>query len=207
MSIRDYFIGALPIPHKLLSISYNPDARYTFVNFSTKVARMMAIQRAASVLFNGKRLDCRIRCDGLTRSAKVNYGLALGAPQSFAIHYDSRVDLNQKVEELSHFPETHSSQHGKEKHLIIKSYSLEALYQSLGTGVWHVPKRHVDRLNNAFQVRYILEALSYRNFLAANALFLTFFCCTPSDSKQSLPPLLREWFRQLLRLRYDTVGD
>ncbi|OCT50284.1 hypothetical protein CLCR_07216 [Cladophialophora carrionii] len=152
MRLRDYFSGAMPSQHDLLSISYNPDARYAFVNFRTDSARMLAIQQAAYHLFDGKRLDCRIRQNGSSRSTKVNYGLDSGRPaQSISISSDAPSTLRHKVEELLHFPEADSAQYGKEKYYILKSYSLETLYQSLGSGLWHVPKRHVERLNNAFQ--------------------------------------------------------
>jgi hypothetical protein len=142
----------MPTPHDLLSISYNPDARYAFVNFHTESARMLAINQAAHHLFDGKRLDCRIRQNGSSRSTKVNYGLDSAGPgQPISICSDPPNCLRHKVEELLHFPEADSSQYGKDKYFILKSYSLETLYQSLGSGVWHVPKRHVERLNNAFQ--------------------------------------------------------
>ena len=135
MGLRDYFSKAMPTPYDLLSISYNPDARYAFVNLRNESARMMALQRAASALFNGKRLDCRIRRDGSTRSAKVNYGLdPSGAHQQISLCAQGPDNLWHKVEELSRFPETHPSQYGKEKYFIVKSYSLEALHQSLWTG-------------------------------------------------------------------------
>ncbi|EXJ62237.1 hypothetical protein A1O7_02670 [Cladophialophora yegresii CBS 114405] len=152
MRLRDYFSNAMPSQHDLLSISYNPDARYAFVNFRTDSARMLAIQQAAYHLLDGKRLDCRIRQNGSSRSTKVNYGLDSGRPsQSISISSDAPSTLRHKVEEMLHFPEADSSQYGKEKYYILKSYSLETLYQSLASGLWHVPKRHVERLNNAFQ--------------------------------------------------------
>ncbi|KIW70574.1 hypothetical protein PV04_02830 [Phialophora macrospora] len=150
--LRDYFSTAMPTPYDLLSISYNPDARYAFVNFQTESARMLAINQAAHQLFDGKRLDCRIRQSGSSRSTKVKYGLDSALPgQPISIDNEPPTSLRHKVEELLHFPEADSSQYGKDKYFILKSYSLETLYQSLGSGLWHVPKRHVERLNNAFQ--------------------------------------------------------
>ncbi|KAJ9616851.1 hypothetical protein H2200_000571 [Cladophialophora chaetospira] len=152
MRLRDYFSEAMPSQYDLLSISYNPEARYAFINFRTDLARMSAIQRAASQLLDGKRLDCRIRQNGSGRSTKVNYGLESGQPsQPISISPVQSSSLWHKLEELSHFPEADSAQHGKEKYFILKSYSLETLYQSLGSGLWQVPNRHVERLNHAFQ--------------------------------------------------------
>ena len=152
MRLRDYFSDAMPSQYDLLSVSYNPDARYAFVNFRTESARMLAIQQAASQLVEGRRLDCRVRQNGSSRSRKVNYGLGSGeSSPPISISPDQPSCLRQKVEELSHFPEAAGTQFGKEKYFIIKSYSLETLYQSLGSGSWQVPKRHVERLNHAFQ--------------------------------------------------------
>ncbi|EXJ68470.1 uncharacterized protein A1O5_08263 [Cladophialophora psammophila CBS 110553] len=152
MSLRHYF--SEPSPLDLLSISYNPDARYSFVNFSSESARLSAIKQAASRLFDGRRLDCRIRQGSMSRSTKVNYGLNNNRGplnRSSSICCDRAKSLWGKVEEFSHFPEADRSSWGKEKYFIIKSFSLEALYQSLETGRWHVPKRHIERLNHAFQ--------------------------------------------------------
>ncbi|KIW90054.1 uncharacterized protein Z519_09485 [Cladophialophora bantiana CBS 173.52] len=152
MSLRDYF--SEPSPWDLLSVSYNPDARYAFVNFSSESARLSAIRQAASRLFDGRRLDCRIRQGSMSRSTKVNYGLNnIRGPlnRSSSICCDRAKSLWGKVEEFSHFPEADRSSWGMEKYFIIKSFSLEALYQSLETGRWHVPKRHIERLNHAFQ--------------------------------------------------------
>ncbi|KIX07357.1 uncharacterized protein Z518_02010 [Rhinocladiella mackenziei CBS 650.93] len=150
MNLRDYFLQ--PNPQDLLSISYNPDAKYAFVNFNSETGRVAAIQQAASRLFEGKRLDCRIRQDSISRSTKVNYGLNQTGPQrSISICCDQPNNLRHKVEELSHFPESDRSQWGKDKFYIIKSVSLQALYQSLEQGQWYIPKRHIERLNHAFQ--------------------------------------------------------
>ncbi|KIW34673.1 hypothetical protein, variant 1 [Cladophialophora immunda] len=154
MSLRDYF--SEPSPWDLLSVSYNPDARYAFVNFSAESARLSAIRQAASRLFEGRRLDCRIRHESRGRSTKVNYGLNNNGnkglhSRSGPICCDRAKSLRSKVEEFAHFPEAERSSWGKEKYFILKSFSLEALYQSLETGRWHVPKRHVERLNHAFQ--------------------------------------------------------
>lgn len=135
----------------LLSISYNPDARYAFANFAKASARVAAIEHAASRLFNGKRLDCRIRSESGSRSIKVNYGLSRNGSGKITIQHPSN-ELQQKVAQLSHFPESDRAQWGKEKFFIIKSFSLEAMYQSLVTNQWHIPRRHVYRLNSAFQV-------------------------------------------------------
>ena len=151
MRLRDYFSFAMPTQHDLLSISYNPDARYAFINFQTESARILAIEQAAHYLFDTKRLDCRVR-NGSNRSTKVSYGLHLGRPgQPIAISPEQPDSLHHKVEELSHFPEADTGQHGQGKYFVLKSYSLETLYRSLGSGLWHVPKRHVERLNHAFQ--------------------------------------------------------
>lgn len=151
VALRDYFSETNP--RDLLSISYNPDAKYAFVNFGTDAARMAAIRLAASRLFEGKRLDCRIRRDSTSRSTKVNYGLNRKGPSKpISICYGEPADLRHKVEELSHFPESDRSQWGTEKYFIIKSFSEEALYRSLELGQWYVPRRHIERLNHAFQV-------------------------------------------------------
>ncbi|OAL29293.1 hypothetical protein AYO22_02187 [Fonsecaea multimorphosa] len=154
MNLRDYF--SEPAAWDLLSVSYNPDARYAFVNFSSDAARLAAIRHAASRLFEGRRLDCRIRHESRGRSTKVNYGLntianrgPLGGASSMCC--DRAKSLRSKVEEFAHFPEADRSSWGTEKYFILKSFSLDALYQSLETGRWHVPKRHVERLNHAFQ--------------------------------------------------------
>ncbi|KIW18838.1 hypothetical protein PV08_03127 [Exophiala spinifera] len=150
MSLRDYFAEAAPA--ELLTISYNPDAKYAFVNFSTEAARIAAIGKAASQLFDGRRLDCRIRRDKASRSTKVSYGLNSSDRQRrLSISPERPASMWNKVEELKQHPETDASQRGRDKYFILKSYSLEALYQSLATNVWHIPKRHVERLNHAFQ--------------------------------------------------------
>lgn len=151
MDLRDFFwrVGGL------VSISYNPDARYAFVNYSSEAARVAALEQAAARLFNGKRLDCRIRQDAASRSTKVSYGLrrpGSAAAISIATDPNPSKDLWHKVEELSHFPESDRSQWGRDKYFIIKSFSLQALDQSLGRGKWYIPKRHAERLNHAFQV-------------------------------------------------------
>ena len=150
MSLRDYFAEAAPA--ELLTISYNPDAKYAFVNFSTEAARIAAIAKAASELFDGRRLDCRIRGDNASRSTKVSYGLNTSDQRGLSISPERRENLWHKVEELYQYPEADPSQRGKDKYFILKSYSLEALYQSLATNLWYIPKRHVERLNHAFQV-------------------------------------------------------
>ncbi|OAL39966.1 hypothetical protein AYO20_00879 [Fonsecaea nubica] len=155
MSLRDYF--SEPAPCDLLSVSYNPDARYAFVNFSSEAARLAAIRLAGSRLFDGRRLDCRIRHEFRGRSTKVNYGLNTSTNKalltsSSPVCCDRAKSLRSKVEEFTHFPEADRSSWGKEKYFILKSFSLDALYQSLETGRWHVPKRHVERLNHAFQL-------------------------------------------------------
>lgn len=150
MSLRDYFADAAPAD--LLTISYNPDAKYAFVNFSTEAARVAAIAKAASELFDGRRLDCRIRGDNASRSTKVSYGLNTSDHRGLSISPERRENLWHKVEELYQYPEAHPSQRGKDQYFVLKSYSLEALYQSLATNLWYIPKRHVERLNHAFQV-------------------------------------------------------
>jgi len=149
MSLRDYFADAAPAD--LLTISYNPDAKYAFVNFSTEAARVAAIAKAASELFDGRRLDCRIRGDNASRSTKVSYGLNTSDHRGLSISPERRENLWHKVEELYQYPEAHPSQRGKDQYFVLKSYSLEALYQSLATNLWYIPKRHVERLNHAFQ--------------------------------------------------------
>ncbi|KAK5328503.1 hypothetical protein LTR83_009107 [Exophiala xenobiotica] len=149
MSLRDYFADAAP--SELLTISYNPDAKYAFVNFSTEPARIAAIAKAASELFDGRRLDCRIRGDNASRSTKVSYGLNASDHRGVSISPERHENLWHKVEELYQYPEADPSQRGKVKYFILKSYSLEALYQSLATNLWYIPKRHVERLNHAFQ--------------------------------------------------------
>ncbi len=97
MRLRDYFSKAMLSQCDLLSISYNPDSRYAFVNFNTDSARMLAIQQAASQLVDGKRLDCRIRQNGSARSRKVNYGLGSGEPgQPISISSDQSSCLWRK---------------------------------------------------------------------------------------------------------------
>jgi hypothetical protein len=150
MSLRDYFADAAP--SELLTISYNPDAKYAFVNFSTEPARIAAIAKAASELFDGRRLDCRIRGDNASRSTKVSYGLNGSDHRGVSISPERHENLWHKVEELYQYPEADPSQRGKVKYFILKSYSLEALYRSLATNLWYIPKRHVERLNHAFQV-------------------------------------------------------
>ncbi|KAL2414694.1 hypothetical protein ABEF95_003567 [Exophiala dermatitidis] len=166
MSLRDYF--SEPAGQHLLSISYNPDAKYAFVNFSTESARVRAIEHAASQLFEGRRLDCRIRQDATSRSTKVNYGLKQMDKRSIAISCEHPNDPVQDVEQLSHFPEADRSQFGKEKYFIIKSGSLDALSQSLESGQWFIPNRHVKRLNHAFQtaerVYFIFSVNGSRQF-------------------------------------------
>ena len=150
MRLRDYFFEATQ--RDLLSISYNPDARYAFVNFRTESARVSAIHQAAYTLFDTKRLDCRIRQTGSNRSTKINYGLDSGRPgQPISISNEPDSTLHHKVEEISHFPEADSTQNGKDKSFILKSYSLHTLERSLALGVWQLPRRHVVRLNHAFQ--------------------------------------------------------
>ncbi|KAG9779076.1 MFS general substrate transporter, partial [Aureobasidium melanogenum] len=166
MSLRDYFSEAAG--QDLLSISYNPDAKYAFVNFSTESARLRAIEHAASQLFEGRRLDCRIRQDATSRSTKVNYGLKQMDKRSIAISCEHPNDPLQDAEQLSHFPEADRSQFGKEKYFIIKSGSLDALSQSLESGQWFIPNRHVKRLNHAFQtaerVYFIFSVNGSRQF-------------------------------------------
>ncbi|OAP65180.1 hypothetical protein AYL99_01152 [Fonsecaea erecta] len=157
MSLRDYF--SEPAPWDLLSVSYNPDARYAFVNFSSESARLSAIRQAAARLFEGRRLDCRIRHEAQSRSTKVDYGLNSRVNKRPLFNGSSAASccdratksLRSKVEEFANFPEADRSSWGREKYFILKSFSLDALYQSLETGRWHVPKRHVERLNHAFQ--------------------------------------------------------
>ncbi|KAI1609225.1 YT521-B-like domain-containing protein [Exophiala viscosa] len=149
MGLRDYFSRAAP--RELLTISYNPDSKYAFVNFSTESARVSAIGRAASQLFDGKRLDCRVRQETNARSTKVSYGLGHSAKTRLSPSPDRSKDMYHKLEELNQQPEADRSQWGKDKYFIIKSFSMQALYQSLSTNLWYIPKRHVERLNHAYQ--------------------------------------------------------
>jgi len=154
MGLRDYFSEAAP--RELLTISYNPDSKYAFVNFSTESARIAAIGRAASHLFDGKRLDCRIRQEANARSTKVSYGLGHSDKTRLSLSPDRSKDMYHKVEELNQHPEADRTQWGRDKYFIIKSFSLQALYQSLSTNLWYIPKRHVERLNHAYQVSVLL---------------------------------------------------
>lgn len=203
MALRDYF--SEPCPRDLLSISYNPDAKYAFVNFGTESARNAAIQQAASQTLDGKRLDCRIRQDSVSRSTKVNYGLNQKGRRRPSWG-DRSNELLCKVEEFSHFPESHQSQWGKEKYFIIKSFSIEALYQSLESNQWYVPKRHIDRLNLAFQVSTLG---GYRGMPhgQVDVLLTEIPDDSPPDSKQSLFILLCEWIWSVLWVRGDDLGD
>ena len=160
MSLRDYFSEASP--QELLSISYNPDAKYAFVNYSTESSRVAAIRHAASRMFQGRRLDCRIRQDSTSRSTKVNYGLNQSRHRQVSISANQSNDLWNKVEEFSHFPEADRAQWGMEKFFIVKSFSIEALSKSLESNQWYVPRRHIDRLNHAFQVG-ALQSQTYPN--------------------------------------------
>jgi hypothetical protein len=169
MSLRDYFAESCPSKGDLLSISYNPDAKYAFVNFGTEAARLAAIGLAASKMFEGqRRLDCRIRPNSNSRSRKVNYhGLSRTdrgvSPRQQSSTFTASTDdddLYHKVEEFSHFPESDNSQWGRDKYFVIKSFSLGALYQSLESSLWHIPKRHIERLDHAFQVSFCLFFLS-----------------------------------------------
>lgn len=150
LGLRDYFSEAAH--QELLTISYNPDAKYAFVNFRTESGRIAAIGRAASQLFDGKRLDCRIRQEPNSRSTKVSYGLNQSNPTRLSPSPDRSKDMWHKIEELNQHPEADRSQWGKDKYFIIKSFSMQALYQSLNTNLWYIPKRHVERLNHAYQV-------------------------------------------------------
>jgi hypothetical protein len=153
-TLRDYFRETSLSEYDLLSISYNPDARYAFVNFGTEIARIAGIKRAAAHLFDGKRLDCRIRESGARRSTKISYGLRAGqSSEAIAVVRTQPDSLLRKVEERARWPEATVEHRGEGKYFIIKSSSLEVLHQSLASGQWRVPRRHVERLNLAFQVR------------------------------------------------------
>ncbi|EXJ90083.1 hypothetical protein A1O3_03152 [Capronia epimyces CBS 606.96] len=174
MSLRDYFIE--PSVQALLSISYNPDARYAFVNFSTEASRFRAIEHAACHLFQDRRLDCRIRQGTTSRSTKVNYGLNQPGKGSIAIaiYRDNPNDPVQDAEQISHYPEADRSQYAKAKYFIVKSSSAQALSQSLESGQWFVPHRHIKRLNHAFQtaskVYFIFSINGSRRFFGYAAM-------------------------------------
>ncbi|OAG34822.1 hypothetical protein AYO21_11036 [Fonsecaea monophora] len=147
LTLRDHFYQVAG--SDLVSIIYNPEARYAFANFNTKASRLKVIELAASTLFHEKCLDCRIRSDQGRRSIKVSYGHDEQGGRKLSIHQP--VELEKKIEELARFPEADPSQSGKDKYFIIKSRSIEAMHQSLQMNQWHIPSRHVYRINNAVQ--------------------------------------------------------
>ena len=159
MTLRDYFSESTP--NNVLSIAYNPDAKYAFVNFASEGSRAAAINHAASNLFEGRRLDCRIRQGTMSRSTKVHYGVSYPGRPSFTVSSEQGNSVEQQAHELLHFPETLQSEWGKDKYFILKSFSLEALTRSIETGQWYIPRRHCTRLNVAFKVcpRTLLQSL------------------------------------------------
>lgn len=150
LNLRDYFSGACP--KTVISIAYNSDARYAFVNFSSEDSRAAAIRHAASTMFQGRRLDCRIRQGSMSRSTKVHYAVGKPGNTSFTVSHQGEASLEQRAVELLHYPETVESQWGSDKFFILKSFSLEALAKSIETARWYVPKRHCSRLDFAHQV-------------------------------------------------------
>ncbi|RVX70214.1 hypothetical protein B0A52_05547 [Exophiala mesophila] len=150
LTLRDYFSAACP--KTVISIAYNSDARYAFVNFSSEESRAAAIRHAASTLFQGRRLDCRIRQGSMSRSTKVHYAVGKPGNTSFTVSHQGENSLEQRAVELLHYPETVEAQWGRDKFFILKSFSLEALAKSIETARWYVPKRHCSRLNFAHQV-------------------------------------------------------
>lgn len=153
MSLRDYFSEAAP--HNVLSIAYNPDAKYAFVNFASESSRAAAINHAATNMFEGRRLDCRIRQGSMSRSTKVHYGLSYPGRASFTVSSQQGSSVEQQAQELLHFPEVLQAEWGKDKFFVLKSFSLDALSRSIETGQWYIPKRHCTRLNIAFKVSSI----------------------------------------------------
>ncbi|KIV88628.1 hypothetical protein PV10_08295 [Exophiala mesophila] len=149
LTLRDYFSAACP--RTVISIAYNSDARYAFVNFSSEESRAAAIRHAASTLFQGRRLDCRIRQGSMSRSTKVHYAVGKPGNTSFTVSHQGENSLEQRAVELLHYPETVEAQWGRDKFFILKSFSLEALAKSIETARWYVPKRHCSRLNFAHQ--------------------------------------------------------
>lgn len=160
LSLRDYFSHACP--NNVNSIAYNADARYAFVNFRSEVSRAAAIRHAAGNLFEGRRLDCRIRQSSMSRSTKIHYGNDKPGAPSFTVSQEDSSSLEHQAAELSHYPETIESEWGKDRYFILKSFSLEALSKSIETGQWFIPKRHCSRLNFAFQVSFCSKSLLLR---------------------------------------------
>jgi hypothetical protein len=150
MSLRNYFSKAAP--YRVLSVAYNPDAKYAFVNFTSEASRAAAITHAAINMFEGKRLDCRIRQGSMSRSTKVHYGVSYPGRASFTVSSQQGNSIEQQAQELLHFPEVLQAEWGGDKYFILKSFSLEALSRSIETGQWYIPKRHCTRLNIAFKV-------------------------------------------------------
>ncbi|KEF52684.1 uncharacterized protein A1O9_11101 [Exophiala aquamarina CBS 119918] len=149
MSLRDYFSEAAP--YNVLSVAYNPDAKYAFVNFTSEGSRAAAITHAATNMFEGRRLDCRIRQGSMSRSTKVHYGMSYPGRASFTVSSQQSNSVEQQAQELLHFPEVLQAEWGKDKYFILKSFSLDALSRSIETGQWYIPKRHCTRLNIAFK--------------------------------------------------------
>ncbi|EXJ76044.1 uncharacterized protein A1O5_00552 [Cladophialophora psammophila CBS 110553] len=148
LDLKDFFLDVTP--NDLISLSYNPASRYAFANFSKESARITAIVHAASTLFRENRLDCRIRSEGQPRSVKVSYGLSAGDNRNIAVPKPTD-DQKQKAKELAFFPDCDVDQNDKEKFFIIKSFTLEAIRQSLETNLWYIPQRHACRSNYAFR--------------------------------------------------------
>jgi hypothetical protein len=189
-NLRDYFYEAISSEYDLLSISYNPDARYAFVNFGTEVARVAGIKKAAAQLFDGKRLDCRIREGGSHRSTKISYGLRAGqSGETIAVVRTQADNLLRKVQERARWPEATAAHRGKDKYFIIKSNSLEALHQSLGSGQWRVPRRHIERLNLAYQVRKRAGRLMQQLMRRRHPVLCS--SSSPSTARESFSVMLR----------------
>ncbi|OAP62882.1 hypothetical protein AYL99_02109 [Fonsecaea erecta] len=181
LNLRDHFYQVAG--SDLVSITYNPEARYAFANFSTKASRLKVIELAASTLFHEKRLDCRIRSESGRRSIKVSYGHDNHGGRKISIHQP--VELEKKIEELSRFPEADPSQLGKDKYFIIKSFSIEAMHHSLQMNQWHVPCRHVYRINNAVQTArkvYLIFSVNGSGQFFGYALLTSAIVCDEMDN-------------------------
>lgn len=193
LELRDFFLD--PCPDDLLSISYHTSSRYAFANFRQDDARLTAIQYAAGNMFQGRRLDCRIRPNSSSRSIKVSYGLRAHETGEIAVGSPS-YELGRKIEELTHFPECDPSQRGTKKFFVIKSFSLEAMYQSVATNQWYIPSRHAHRLNHAFQVS---PRLIYPLLIHFASIESDLGVCVPDIRKSLLPPFRQQlWY--ILRL-------
>lgn len=192
LSIRDFF--SRPTTQNLTSISYSPESNYAFVNFHSERDRIEAIERAASTVFQGRRLDCRLRTASTSRSLKISYGLA-HRPGTRPAILQHENDTRRLDRELSHFPEFVCSELRVNKYFIIKSFSLEVMYHSLETNRWYIPRRHAHRLNAAFQVgcMKIREEMLLTHMLA--------------DGGKSIPDLFGHWVWLILRLCRHEIRD